>query len=379
MSLATRIKLGKWWKSTLIYILIKFAVLLLKKLGRFLLRTARTFGKFINHIPIVWKTAVIVLSVCFIEILCIAVTYYETDILIALWVLQKTLFVPVIIFVAIILKKLQNAGEALAGGNLTHRVDTKYMFLDFKRHAECLNSISDGINAAVEERMKSERMKTELITNVSHDLKTPLTSIISYADLISKEPSDNAKITEYSEVLLRQSERLKRLIDDLMEVSKASTGNIDIFLESLDISVLLSQTAAEYEQRFVNCGLEPVIVKPDCPVKVLADGRRMWRVLDNLLSNICKYSQAGTRVWFTLEKSDKNAVLSLKNISKAPLNLSPDELTERFTRGDASRSNDGNGLGLSIAKSLTELQGGTLEITTDGDLFKAVIKLPVCQ
>ncbi|MBP3479863.1 MAG: sensor histidine kinase, partial [Oscillospiraceae bacterium] len=214
-------------------------------------------------------------------------------------------------------------------------------------------------------------------TNVSHDIKTPLTSIINYADLIEKEPCENSTITEYAGVLHRQSERLKRLIDDLVEASKASTGNLEVLLAPCEVGVMLTQTAGEYEQRLTEKELTLVTNQPERPVKILADGRRLWRVFDNLMNNICKYAQRGTRVYLTLEEQDGQAVISFKNISREPLNLSPDELMERFVQGDVARSTEGNGLGLSIAKSLTELQNGTMELTTDGDLFKVVVSFPM--
>jgi signal transduction histidine kinase len=230
------------------------------------------------------------------------------------------------------------------------------------------------MSLAVDERMKSERLKTELITNVSHDIKTPLTSIINYADLITKEPTDNEKITEYCEVLTRQSERLKKLIEDLVEASKASTGNLEVLLAPCEVGVLLTQAAGEYEKRLADGNLTLVTRQPEHPVTILADGRRLWRVFDNLMNNICKYAQPGTRVFLTLEDTDGQAVISFKNISRCELDVSSDELLERFVRGDSSRSTEGSGLGLSIAQSLTELQNGTLALTIDGDLFKVTLR-----
>ena len=220
-------------------------------------------------------------------------------------------------------------------------------------------------------------MKTELITNVSHDIKTPLTSIINYASLISAEPSENEKITEYAKVLVRQSDRLKRLIEDLVEASKASTGNLEVHLAPCDASVFIEQASGEYEEKLEKAGLTLVTSKPEQEVRIMADGRRMWRVFDNLMNNICKYAQSGTRVYLMLELIDGQAVVSFKNISKDPLNISAEELMERFVRGDASRNTEGNGLGLSIARSMTELQGGRMTLSVDGDLFKAMLSFPI--
>ncbi len=221
-------------------------------------------------------------------------------------------------------------------------------------------------------------MKTELITNVSHDLKTPLTSILNYAGLIAAEPCENGKITEYAGVLTRQSERLTRLIDDLVEASKAATGNLEVHLAPVEAQVLLQQAAGEYAERFSSAGLELVTNMPEEPIRIMADGRRMWRVFDNLMNNVFKYAQSRTRVYLSLERMADSAVITFRNISAEPLNVSEEELMERFVRGDSARAGEGNGLGLSIAKSLAELQGGAFRLHIDGDLFKAILVFPVC-
>ena len=248
--------------------------------------------------------------------------------------------------------------------------------LDLKKHGENLNQIAAGMSVAVENRMKSERMKTELITNVSHDIKTPLTSIINYASLISEEKSENEKITEYSSVLVRQSEKLKRLIEDLVEASKASTGNLDVALAPCDAGTFLTQAGGEYEDKMKQADLALVTKLPEKELRIMADGRRMWRVFDNLMNNVCKYALPGTRVYVGTELQNDHILISFKNISRESLNISADELMERFVRGDSSRHTEGSGLGLSIAKSLIELHKGTLVLTIDGDLFKADIVLP---
>ena len=255
-----------------------------------------------------------------------------------------------------------------------YKIDTSYMFPEFRDFCDSLNNISAGMQNAVDEKMKSERMRTELITNVSHDIKTPLTSIINYVDLIKKEQPENEKIKEYVAVLDRQSSRLKKLIEDLVEASKASSGSLKVELSECDAGVLLSQTVGEFDERLKNAELTPVLTIPDMPVKIMADGRHLWRVLENLTGNVCKYSLPGTRVYMDLTVRDKKAVITFKNISKYPLNISGDELMERFVRGDTSRNTEGSGLGLSIARSLTELQGGDMKIDIDGDLFKAALE-----
>ena len=227
--------------------------------------------------------------------------------------------------------------------------------------------------------MKSERFKTELITNVSHDIKTPLTSIINYVDLLEKEELNNEQAVEYLEVLERQSGRLKKLIEDLMEASKASTGNLAVNLEKLEAGVSMVQTVGEFEEKTQASGLELMITKPENPVYIMADSRHFWRVIDNLMNNICKYAQPGTRVYINLEQVDQTAVMTFRNTSKYPLNITSEELMERFVRGDSSRNTEGSGLGLSIAQSLMELMDGKFELYVDGDLFKVELKFAVCN
>lgn len=222
--------------------------------------------------------------------------------------------------------------------------------------------------------MKSERFRTELITNVSHDIKTPLTSIINYVDLLQKEDIDNEKVREYLDVLDRQSSRLKKLIQDLLEASKASTGSINVELEELDAAVMLSQVAGEYKEKFEKNNLDLIIKNDVTPVMIQADGRHLWRVFDNLMNNINKYAQPGTRVYIDIIPKDSGAIITFKNVSATPLNISSDELKERFVRGDSSRNTEGSGLGLSIAESLMKLMNGTLELTVDGDLFKVTLE-----
>lgn len=386
MELAIRLKMGKWWQNTILYRVFRF-------FGRFCKRVFRGIVKLIRGIPMVWRTALLCLAVCVAEFFGLILFYNDSVVLLFFWAIEKFILCGAITFVALMCKELQEGSEALADGDLNYKLDTSHMVLSFKEHGENLNSIGEGISAAVEQRMKSEHLKTELITNVSHDIKTPLTSIINYADLIGKEVSGDVKdtgdgagtetaqereqhISEYAEVLLRQSQKLKKLLDDLLEASKATTGNLEVHPEVCDVSVLLSQAVGEYEQRFSEKKLETIVKQPEETVKVMADGRHLWRVFDNLLNNIYKYAQAGSRVYLNVEHDGQNANIIFRNMSAYPLEMSPEELEERFTRGDRSRHMEGNGLGLSIAKSLTELQKGDMEIVTDGDLFKVVITLP---
>lgn len=274
------------------------------------------------------------------------------------------------------METLQKHAKKMANGNLESKVDTSKMINPFKKHGEYLNKIGEGMSVAVNERIKSEHFKTELITNVSHDIKTPLTSIINYVDLLKKENIQEPKVQEYIEILQRQSARLKKLIEDLMEASKASTGNIVVELELCDINILLTQTLGEFEEKLNQKGLEFVINKPEESVYIMADNRHIWRIFDNLMNNIYKYGQPGTRVYINLESKDNEAIIIFRNTSNYQLNISSDELLERFVRGDSSRHTEGSGLGLSIAQNLAELMGGSLKLYVDGDLFKVVLSFP---
>ena len=237
-----------------------------------------------------------------------------------------------------------------------------------------INDIASGLTNAVEEALKSERMKTELITNVSHDIKTPLTSIINYVDLLKKEEIPNKKAKEYLEILDQKSQRLKRLTEDLVEASKASSGNIKLNLEKLDVKELIKQVSGEYEDKFKDKKLELNLNIPKEDTFIKADSRYLYRVIENMYSNIVKYSLPDSRVYVDIVVEDKKIKIELKNISKEKLNISADELMERFVRGESSRNTEGSGLGLSIAQSLTEIQKGTFDIYLDGDLFKVIIE-----
>ena len=226
--------------------------------------------------------------------------------------------------------ELQKASQHIAEGDLTHKIDTNKMFWECKKHGENLNKIGEGMSKAVDERMKSEHFKTELISNVSHDIKTPLTSIINYVDLLEKEELDNEKASEYLEVLDRQSSKLKKLTEDLIEASKASSGNVTVNNERMEVSVFLTQTVGEFEEKLSLAGLELIMSKLEEPVYIMADGKHLWRIVDNLMNNICKYAQQGTRVYVTLETLEKKISITFRNVSKYPLNISGEELMERL-------------------------------------------------
>ena len=333
-----------------------------------------------HSVRFLWKAWLILGGIAFAEFLVIVMFASGSGrlgLFLIFWFLEKLLLYPIIILGLLQMYHLQEGSKTLAQGDLTSKIDTSKMYWEFKKHGDHLNAIGDGMNAAVAERMKSERFKTELITNVSHDIKTPLTSIINYVDLLGKEQLDNPKAQEYLDVLSRQSARLKKLIEDLIEASKASTGNLKVSMEVCNAQVTLVQTIGEYEEKLAKGQIELQIREPEEQILIHADSRHLWRVFDNLMNNICKYAQPGTRAYVNLERVGEHAEITFRNISREPLNISGEELMERFVRGDSSRSMEGNGLGLSIARSLTELMGGTLRLTVDGDLFKVVLTFPV--
>ncbi|HPR39782.1 MAG TPA: HAMP domain-containing sensor histidine kinase, partial [Oscillospiraceae bacterium] len=360
ITVAARLKAGKWWRNTIIYYVLKFFF--------------RTVSGFFGALPLVWKTAAAA-AVFLIFSAIFAGAAFSSGSFFFLFLLFMIDFAAfcALIGIALQLRLLQKVGTALADGNLEYKVDTTKLWLDFKKHGLNLNSIGIGMSKAVDERLRSERFKTELITNVSHDLKTPLTSIVSYIDLLKKEDIQNENALEYIDVLDRQSAKLKKLTEDLVEASKASSGAIAVNKESLDLAELVGQSVGEYAEKFASANLEPVVALPEKEATVSADGRLLWRVLDNLLQNTVKYALPGTRIYVDLKRSYGKAILTLKNISREPLNIPADELMERFIRGDSSRSTEGSGLGLSIANSLTEQMGGTLNLYLDGDLFKVVL------
>lgn len=292
------------------------------------------------------------------------------------FLLLQVLAVLALIWVVRDIEKLAKGVEAITKGNLDSKVEINEKTSIFGELADGVNHIGDGLKSAVETSLKDERMKTELITNVSHDLKTPLTSIINYVDLLKKQdmPNDDAK--HYVEVLDSKAQRLKQLTEDLVEAAKATSGNIELEMMPLTFDELMKQALGEFEDKYEKKNLTIIASYPEEPAVVMADGRRLFRIIENVLQNIYKYAMEGTRVYADLSKEEGVVTFTLKNVSAAPLNISPDELMERFTRGDSSRTTDGSGLGLSIAKDLTRLQNGEFEIQLDGDLFKVIIRFP---
>lgn len=271
--------------------------------------------------------------------------------------------------------RLLEGAKRMRSGDLESKVDDKYLVGCFREFAGELNGLADVAMVAAQNQLKSERMKTELITNVSHDIKTPLTSIINYVDLLEK-PHTEEEQKAYVEVLSRQSQRLKKLIDDLMEMSKASTGNIQVEIGEIDAVEAVTQALGEFADKLTAAGLTPVFHQSEENIMLLADGRLLWRAMSNVLSNAVKYALPGTRLYVDVSATQDKAIISVKNISGAQLNISAEELMERFVRGDSSRNTEGSGLGLNIAKSLMELQKGQLQLLVDGDLFKVTLVFP---
>ncbi len=380
MSFAVHIKLRTVIKSCLCYKIAAWFWRIIKKLFSLI-------AYIFSCIPLVPRAVLIVLGVYLVELIFMTSVGDNAAKTLG-WVFERAVLLALVIYVLAAMKGLITAGKEIAGGNMDYRVDTTKLLGPLKEHGEDLNSIGDGLNKAIAGKVKSERFRTELITNVSHDIKTPLTSIINYVDLLEKEKIDNPRAQEYLEVLARQSARLKKLITDLLEASKASTGNLPVNPERCELGVLLEQTAGEYVEKLEQAGLELVENKPEEPVYIMADRQHLWRIFDNLMNNTCKYSQPGTRVYLELSREPASAadgrtkaraVVTFRNISKTKLNVSEEELMERFVRGDSSRNTEGSGLGLSIANSLTKLQNGEMTLTVDGDLFKVRLLFDIAE
>lgn len=357
LSTATRIKARVLLRNTLIARLCRVI--------------ARGISSAYRNMPMVWRAVAIFAAylagtVLSAATIILALPYQAIALyLICRWVMQW--------------KQIREVTQAIVAGQPEAKIETDRFYPDLKEHAQQLNDLGVAIDNAVDERMKSERFKAELITNVSHDLKTPLTSIINYVDLLKKEDIPNETAREYIEVLDRKSQRLKKLTEDLVEASKASTGALNVEKERLDVVQLIRQATGEYEEKLADAELSLVITLPDAPMYIHADGRHVWRVLDNLLGNCTKYAMDGTRVYLDAAAWNGNAVITVKNVSRNPLNIAAEQLVERFVRGDESRTTEGSGLGLSIARSLTELQGGQFLLDIDGDLFKVKILLPLAE
>lgn len=353
--------------------ILSWAAGLVKKAWAFVKKLWKRFWKLLARLygllPLVWQWVLTCLMIYGGFAMALG---FDSGFLLLVVVLAG---VTLTVYSAYIFGTLLDAAKRMRGGDLDIKVDEKYMLGAYKDMARELNGLSDVVQLAAQKQMRSERMRTELITNVSHDIKTPLTSIINYVDLLQK-PHSQEDGEQYLEVLSRQSGRMKRLIDDLIELSKASTGNIPLELTRIDAVEAVNQALGEFTDKLKAAGLTPLFRQPEEPLYIHADGRLLWRAMSNLLTNAVKYAQPGTRLYIDMVAVDKKVCISLKNISRDPLNISAEELMERFVRGEASRNQEGSGLGLNIAQSMMELQHGALELLVDGDLFKATLIFP---
>lgn len=357
-----RLKAKSFWRSFLMYKIYEWAKGKVKKI--FKVVSDKNSSK--RKITIFYWGFIIVSGLIFLA----TASGVGVLLLLVFWVLVYILMLKYIEKV----DKINQALKEIYEGNPNVHLEKEELTGVLKQMAEYINDIAGGFTNAIEQSLKSERLKTELITNVSHDIKTPLTSIINYVDLLKQEDIKDEKIKQYIDILNQKSLRLKKLIEDLVEASKVSSGNVKLNIEVIDLKELLAQTIGEFEDRFESKNLKIDIEIPDEEVKIKADNRYMYRVIENLFSNITKYSIDNSRVYISLTKQNDKIKLEIKNISKDKLNISPDELMQRFVRGDKSRYTEGSGLGLSIAKSLTEMQGGKFDINIDGDLFKVIIE-----
>lgn len=360
LSLIRRMRSGTLWNGSVLYLICKIL--------QEVYENRKVTGKFIL-VYLVQSAAILILAVWGY--------YYSQPLFLAALAL---LIVTIGVFMLkdrVQRQKIIEGIEKIKSGNLDFKIDTKDFTGENKVLSEGINNLGDGLEKAVDSSMKNERMKADLITNVSHDIKTPLTSIINYVNLLENEQLENEKVKSYIHILKEKSARLEQLTEDLVEASKISSGNITLEMVKINLVELVYQTGGEFNEKFEKQDLTVFTRLPKEPVVIMADGRRIWRVLENLYNNVAKYALTGTRVYVEVEKQENFAVFSIKNISSKPLNIPSDELTERFIRGDVSRSTEGSGLGLSIAKNLTSLMGGTFDIILDGDLFKVVLRFPL--
>ena len=359
LSLVRRVKAEMLWKSSLLYWLICGITKIIKNIRL----AGRIFVCFAGGCVILFLLLYLVfVHQSFLALICVA------GIMLGAFVYQLRN--------AIQKMRLLEGVNKIAEGNLKFKIDTEGFYEANKKMADAVNNIGDGLYCAVDENTKNERMKADLITNVSHDIKTPLTSIINYVNLIKMEHIEDEHLREYVDILDSKAQRLKQLTEDLVEASKISSGNIELHMQCIDFVELIYQTGGEFNEKFEAKDLTTITKLPKEPVYIMADGRRIWRVVENLYNNVAKYALAHTRVYVTVEAGETEMEFSIKNISEQELHVDTTELTERFIRGDTLRSTEGSGLGLSIAKNLTVLMDGSFTIGLDGDLFTASVRFP---
>lgn len=364
-TVAVRIKSKTFWKSTLLYRIKDF---IFRWTGRIAMWAAR-------HVPIALIVIIALPCIGVVSLVEAALIQDGSNTLAALFVLGRLGGILLALYLIWGYCRLRDGAKRIAAGKLSEPVNEDHLYAGYKLFARDLNSVGQSIQLAVEDRMKSEHMKTQLITNVSHDIKTPLTSIINYVDLLQKEGTSEDEKKEYLDILAHQSARLKKLIQDLIEASKASSGAMEVELTETDMCTMAKQVAGEYQDKYEAAGLNILMRNMDEARPVNADNNLLWRVMDNLFANTLKYAMPGTRVYLETGEREGKVFFSITNVSKDELGVSEEELMERFVRGDASRNTEGSGLGLSIARSLMELMGGSLTIRIEGDSFKAVLEL----
>jgi signal transduction histidine kinase len=368
LSLCRRIRLNTWLKHNLTTLLLRSLFGLLQRLFRFLNRLWR-------NLPLIVSTLTGFIVYLFVNaILIILIVLSRNAWFVALLLLYNGAVGLYLCHLSVGFSRIAATARSIAAGFLGAKTELTGLGGRLKTHGEVVNRIGDGLTAEVTERVKSEKFKTELIANVSHDIRTPLTAIINYVDLLRKQSAHSPAAEGYLTVLDRNAQRLKVLTDDLLDLSRFSTGNVHLNMERLDIRELIHQGVGEYSEKMAARQLRLVLSLPEMPVLICADGRHLWRILENLLSNVCKYAQPHSRVYIDLVLQADEAVWVQRNVSEQPLNISPEALMERFVRGDDARNTEGSGLGLSIARSLVELQGGRFDIQIDGDLFKTTIR-----
>lgn len=355
LSLVRRLKAGTMWKNSVLNMIVQFVYQVSSNIGS------------------VWKVVIIFGGLFLIH--GVAQISGHSVLFVILLPIDIVAFVY-LVYQTIGKKKIKQGISQIAQGEIDYKIDTTGLSGEQKEVAELVNVIGTGLNTAVEKSVKNERLKTDLITNVSHDIKTPLTSIINYVELLKQENFEDPKIRRYIEVLEQKSQRLKTLTEDVVEASKVSSGNISLDMMNLNLVEMIQQTSGEFQEKFAARNLEEVLNLPEEEAMICVDGRRTWRVLENIYNNAAKYAMEGSRIYADLTVLEDQVLFTLKNVSAYPLNISADELTERFIRGDISRSTEGSGLGLSIAKTLTEMQKGQFELYLDGDLFKVTIRFP---
>ncbi len=369
VAFSAQIKAGKgyWWRHSILGWCCGLIAAGFRLLSRLLAAVSRV-------IPVIWQWLLLELALIAGMTLTLVLSMNQPS----LWSLFAACVagaIGIALYGGYCIAILMKGAAKMSAGDLGAKIDTRHLRGSFLVFGQQLNALSEATKEAARKQMRSERMKSELITNVSHDIKTPLTSIINFVDLLQK-PHSEAQQQEYLDVLKRQSGQMKKLIEDLMELSKASSGNITANLEPMDAVEAVHQALGEFSDKLELAGLTPVVSHPDGPMTMIADGRLSWRVISNLLSNAVKYAMPGTRLYVDLVQVENAVLLSLKNISKESLNMDPEELLERFVQGDASRKTEGSGLGLNIAKTLMEVQGGKLRLMLDGDLFKVTLVFP---